>query len=202
MVFDCSPAAEWVAALRASPGSSSLEKEAAMKRLTIIAAALGIALASLGCAEMAAKRVLHEAAGASAKVVSRATTPNLAGIDGLKVGKIRNEAEQLCPPEFLSALRTELAAAAKESKSLARSASPATVDADVVHYESPDTLGAAVSPETTGVVLVTLTGPDGKLLGKLTVTGKSKAARTSPADMAKVMAKKLVAYLQERKTAG
>jgi len=54
----------------------------------------------------------------------------------------------------------------------------------------------------TGVVLVTLTGPDGKLLGKLTVTGKSKAARTSPADMAKVMAKKLVAYLQERKTAG
>lgn len=170
-----------------------------MSRWSMVVA-IGFAAATCGCAETVAKRAFSEAAGASAKVVSRAAVPALTDIDGLKVGEIRNSAENLCPAEYVSALRRELETAAKASKVFVGSASMATVHADVVHYESAGTLEAAMAPETASFVLVTLAGADGKELAKLTVVGRSAAARTGPADVAKAMAARLIAYLEACKT--
>ena len=162
-----------------------------------------VLLGSAGCGPgTLAKRALHEAAGASADVHERAARPDLAGVGGVELAKVTNTAGRLCPGDFLREFRSELDGGLRSSDVLRGGESSAALQADLVHYEDPNTLGSALSPFHQGVALVTLLGPDGGELAKLTVVGKSEAMRTGPTEVAKAMAAKLVEYLERCKQPG
>ena len=171
-----------------------------MRRYWLLVAGTVVVASVAGCAESMAKRAFKEAVGPSAKALERSEHADFAAIDGLQVGDVGNRALGLCPADFTSALATALADEAKASSDFTGETTPATIRAEVVHYESPDLLGAALSPKHEAIILVSVMGDDGADLAEFTVIGDSESMRTTPADLAKVMAKQAVAHLETCKT--
>ncbi|MBN1488892.1 MAG: hypothetical protein JXA69_03155 [Phycisphaerae bacterium] len=166
-----------------------------MRRIGIAGTVLVIAVAA-GCSPTSvAKRAFYEARGATGNVLVRGTAPDVATMESVRLGEIQNTAMTLTPSEFLAVLKSSLLSELRTAGVAVNAEAPVTIEMDIVYYEDPNALTGAISPFHLGVVHVTLMGTEGKDLGKLTVVGESKASRTDPAEVAKVMARELAKYL-------
>jgi hypothetical protein len=172
-----------------------------MRSIPLLTAAAVTLAAASGCGTIL-KRTYYEARGASAKVLQRdeGVDPtkhlDLTAYDAIHVGRIENQALGLLPPNFERDLRAAIVTAVEKSDKIGtKGDNPLTVDINLVHYENPGVLSEVVSPFHIGVALLTLKDKSGHEIARLTLVGKSKAARSAPRDVADAMGARLVKYV-------
>ena len=150
-----------------------------MSRLAIIVVLLVCAVQA-GCMSRARREVVGAVRGASGKVVTRESPPNLAHFQGMSVDSIQVAAGLEVPSEIPAMVRQAYLDAGADL-GLPPSGSPTLkVSGEIIHYETAGTIDHAIGP-LEEIILRTRLRESGseQILGEANLVGRSKTTTSS-----------------------
>ena len=171
-----------------------------MRQLSL-GALLVVAPVHCGCGMFGmAKHGLTELRGAHGTVYAVTAAPSEfhESLSGIKIGKVRNTIEPVCPPDMRRIIEIALRdRAAEASAELEGSGGICTVDVDITFNKEPGGVLALIGKGALLIGRATVYGSDTRQVADLLVVVASKAMRTTADEMAEEFADTLIERIRE-----